>query len=258
MSNIKKFNFIVDHVDGQGNITKILERNFGVPFTYKPRIEWIDGSGFPTKKEEGVFENSYDAVNLSEELFKLLRMVLKDASMDYSERFSTTANPPSQEKDMKAKYRARIVDLQYPKRDNYGKVLQSVEIHYKDGEVHTTDTTEVNVEKIKVKNNVEKVQVEDVTVEKPIFDFYFNASDFVNFNPNFIPHFWKIWKDYSIYNSDTPNAEYSEDGLTKLTMYSGLRTIIKDYLTTDYRSLKNRFNQIDMYEGVNHYYMNNK
>jgi hypothetical protein len=208
MSSIKKFNFIVEHVSPTETV-KILERNFGMPYTYKPQIEWLDGSGFPTKTEEGIFENSYQAVELSEEIFSLLRMVLKDASIDYVERYAQFSLVERNSSSKNCSYRVRIVDLQYPQRDEVGKVTETI-------------------------------------IEKDIFDFSFSAEDFIEFNPKFIPHFWKIWKDFSNFHSDEPNKKVGN-------MNSGIRTLIKDAMTINYRDFTNRFTSVELVS--NNYYM---
>lgn len=213
---IKKFDFIVEHVSSSGEVTTIFERNFGMPFVYKPRVDTYS-HGFPTEYEEGVFENSYHAVELSTEIFELLRMILKDASMDYVQKHSLSPIVRNKEYE-NAQYRVRIVDLQYPIRDFEGYCT-------------------------------------DQTVKRDIFNFSFSAYDFVEYNPNFVPHFWKVWKDFSNYRADDPTNNVSEDGVTKLSMYKGIRTLIKKYLGTNHKDFVNRFTTVSLEDSVNNFYM---
>ena len=124
MSTIKQFNFIVEHVDSNETVTTILQRDFGMPFKDKEQITWMDKKGFPTKQEEGVFENSYHAVELAEDIFSLLRMVLKDASEDYINKYGRHSTIERTSLSDNSRYQCRIVDVQYPKRDKYGRIVQ--------------------------------------------------------------------------------------------------------------------------------------
>lgn len=208
--NLRYFTFNIYHVNVENSeVHKIIYRDFGYTLINKKKAQHLEehpehkGFFLPSRIEEDLFENSWEAVEMNNEISSLLRMVLKEASKDFLERFSTSVGMVTESREPNNNYYIiELVDKKYPLRDASGYTV-------------------------------------DKTISHTLSTHKFSASEFVDYNPNFTPDFWKVWKDFSDINSDHPNRKLKEDGLTKSSMNEGIRSKIKNIFNLD--EFTNRF-----------------
>jgi len=259
MSNeVSKLIFKIDFVNQQGEETNLLTRDMLYPLALSTKAIGESIAGLPTKTQN-VLQHSVQAIQIAEKINRLVRLILKDSTMDYIEkyRYSDVALRPFDTTD--CYYKITLEDVNYPVFLSNGKRLMNIIVYDDKNQIVTRGTNNVSSENyINVSKYVdEKYRIDVEYVEQPliILSSVINAVDYI-YNPNFIPPFNKIWKDFYQINDPNPNSEYTESGLTKRTMTIGVRSLIKQLL--NYNKINNAYTNpelcsdfINTYDGFN-------
>lgn len=229
--------FRIDFISPNGDERNLLSRNMTYPYQNSP--EHIK-SGYPSKYDDNLVEYSIEAINLSNHINYLIRDILKDASMDYMEKYQHSMEYSPSPDTTDCYYLISLIDTTYPKYLPTGEIMKKIIVKKGDKKIaegHNNDTLEgyINIADYDKKHTIEMY---DDTRNQTIFTSRIDARDYV-YNPNFIPPFGKVWKDYHHISDPNPNSELSENGVSKRTMNPGIRSTIKELL--DYREYTNRF-----------------
>lgn len=200
------------------------------PFNDKKLIQ--DGNNNPHPYELGVFENSWEAVDLGDSLTELFRLILRDGTEDYyQDRYNISKNIKDGLKNLNLTkpnggnntYTLVIIDNKSPLRDENGSIY---DIAY----LHTEFDALVQKEKAGNLSKDQKLRLSEVQREiklyytkREIFRHSFSADEYSYDGKDFTPPMPLIWKDFNVDYKPLRRKEVKNYQYADISQFNSIR-----------------------------------
>lgn len=159
-----------------------------------------DDNNRPHIFEEGIFENSWQSVEMGEAIIDIFRLAMRIGTEDFMEKQRTDINQTSKSKivDRKNTFSLVLYDTQSLKRDENGKLFDVESLIKSNAKLKEKELFNKITDEEKRELKFQESRLKSMYVTREIFRCDFCADEYSYDGKTFTPPLNKIWKDFSV------------------------------------------------------------